>query len=199
MNRLKVLLLAVSVALMAPLAYAGTISGDPGDPVVKTGGSPPVGLPDVPAGIVSFDFSIESPSGNSPATSPCDLIQGNIRTVSPQCFFQNDISVNGVGQTLTMLTFDALGVNPNTVSCGFLSGSPFTQCGVDPLSNNAGSEISFFGGSIPFGTNFTLDFAGFPTDYTFGGTASTPDPGTLSLMMLGGLATLLVRRRILAR
>jgi len=196
MTRVKVLLLAMAIALVVPLAHADQIPI--GDPVVKTGGMPPAAPGSAPAAIITLDFSIESPSGNSPLTSPCDLIQGPFTTVSPQCFFQNEVSVNGDGQTLNMLTFDAFGVDPNTVNCGFLSGSPFAQCGVDPLGNNAGTEITFFGGSIPFGGEFTLDFVGFPQNFTFETTATaTPDPSTLGLVVLGGLAALIARRKML--
>ncbi len=189
MFRLRTLLLAMAIAFVVPLVHASEI---------KTGGMPPVGLNSAPAAIITFDFSIESPSGSSPATSPCDLFQGTIETVSPQCFFQNDISVNGGGETLTMLTFDALGISSNSVTCGFLSGSPFTHCGVTSIPD--GAAISFYGGTIPFGGDFTLDFTGFPKDYTFGGTATaSPEPGTLGLMMIGLLAAALVaRRRMLA-
>ncbi len=196
MARLRVLLLAMAIVLVIPLAHAGTIPV--GDPVVKTGGSPPAGPGSAPAAIITLDFSIESPSGTSPGTSPCDLIQGPFTTVSPQCFFQNEISVNGQGETINMLTFDALGVNPNTVNCGFLTGSPFSQCGVDPLGNNAGTQITFFGGLIPFGSEFTLDFVGFPQNFTFGTTATaTPDASTFGLVVIGGLAMLVARRKML--
>jgi len=197
MTRLRILLLAMAIALVVPLAHADQIPI--GDPVVKTGGSPPAAPGSAPAAIITFDFNILSPSGTSPGTSPCELIQGPFTTVSPQCFFQNEISVNGDGQTLNMLTFDAFGVDPNTVNCGFLTASPFTECGVDPLGNNAGAEITFFGGLIPFGGQFTLDFVGFPQNFTFETTATaTPDPSTFGLVLLGGLAALIARRKMLA-
>jgi len=197
MTRLRVLLLAMAIALVIPLAHADSIPI--GDPVVKTGGSPPAAPGSAPAAIITLDFSILSPSGTSPGTSPCELIQGPFTTVSPQCFFQNEISVNGDGQTLNMLAFDAFGVDANTVNCGFLSGSPFSQCGVDPLEGNAGAEITFFGGLIPFGGQFTLDFVGFPQNFTFETTATaTPDPSTFGLILLGGLAALIARRKSVA-
>jgi hypothetical protein len=195
MTRLRVLLLAIAVALVVPLAHADSIPI--GDPVVKTGGSPPAAPGSAPAAIITLNFIIESPSGTSPGTSPCDLIQGPFTTVSPLCFFQNEISISGQGQTINMLTFDALGINSNTVSCDLLTGSPFSQCGVDPLGNNAGTQITFFDGLIPFGGEFTLDFGGFPKNFTFGTTATaTPDPSTFGLVLLGGLAALIARRKM---
>lgn len=203
MKALRIVLLVVLAAILVPVAQADQIPT--GDPVVKTGGGLPGAAPSfgaapgsAPAAIITTSFDIVSPSGTSPGTSPCDLIQGTITTVSPNCFFQDQITVNGVGEAIGMLTFDALGVDPSTVNCGFLSGSPFTQCGVDPLGTN-GTEISFYGGTIPFGSDFTLDFEGFPKNFSFGTTASVaPDPGTLSLMLAGGLALLLARRRMRA-
>lgn len=200
MKALRIVLLAALAAIIVPVAQADQIPT--GDPVVKTGGMLPGALPSFgaapnssPAAIIITSFNIVSPSGTSPGTSPCDLVQGTITTVSPDCFFQNQITVNGVGEDISMLVFDAVGVSSSTVNCGFLSGSPFSQCGVDPLGTN-GTEISFFGGTIPFGSDFTLDFEGFPANFTFGTTASTvPDPGTLSLILAGGLA-LLTRRRM---
>jgi len=194
MKALRIVLLAVLVAILVPVAQADQIPS--GDPVIKTGGGPPVrqDAVTVPASIITTTFSIESPSGTSPGTSPCVLIQGGIMTTSPLCRFQNDISQDGFGESISMLTFDAFGINPSTVTCGFLSASPFTQCGVDPLGTS-GTEISFYDGLIPYGAEFSLDFAGFPKDYTFGTTASvSPDPGTLSLVIIGGLGVLIARR-----
>jgi len=190
MKALRIVLLAALAAVLVPVAQADQFP----DPFVKTGGGPPGAAPgSAPAAIITTSFDIVSPSGTSPGTSPCDLIQGTITTVSPNCFFQNQITVNGVGEPIGMLTFNALGVDSSTVNCGFLSGSPFTQCGVDPLGTN-GTEISFYDGIIPYGADFTLDFEGFPKNFSFGTTASvTPDPGTLGLVLIGGLA-LLARR-----
>lgn len=195
MKALRIVLLAALAAILVPVAQADQLPT--GDPVVKTGGGLPGAVPgSAPAAIITTSFSIVSPSGTSPGTSPCKLIQGPFTTISPQCFFENDISVNGLGESIGMLTFDALGVNPNTVSCGFLSGSPFTQCGVDPLGTG-GTQISFYGGTIPFHADFTLDFEGFPDNFNFGTTASqTPDPSTLSLVFMGGLAALIAGRRM---
>jgi len=204
MKGLKVALLVALASVAVPHAQAAQLPV--GDPVVKTGGGSVVrpATPEAstaPAAIIVFDFDIFSRTGSSPLTSPCVLEQGNLKTVSPRCLFQNDITVDGVGQTITTLTFDAFGIDPNTVNCGFLIGSPFGECGVDPLPHDAGTEITFFGGSIPFETDFSLDFYGFPADFTFPtqATPATPEPGTASLLLLGGLAAMLVRRKARVR
>lgn len=197
MKALRIVLLAALAAMVVPVAQADQLPV--GDPVVKTGGGhvPAASPGPVPASIITTMFTIESPSGTSPGTSACDLIQGGITTVSPECFFQNDITTNGVGETIGMLTFD-VGISSSGVNCGFLSGSPFTQCGVDSLGPDS-TQISFYGGTISYGTNFTLDFEGFPANTSFGGTASTvPEPGTLALVGVFGLAMLIACRRISA-
>jgi hypothetical protein len=51
-----------------------------------------------------------------------------------------------------------------------------------------GFEYIFFGGAIPFHTDFTFDFADFPLHQTFAVTAtisSAPEPDTLILLICG--------------
>ena len=148
-----------------------------------------------PAGIITPSFNIQSPSGTSPGTSPCILIQGPFSTTSPMCYFENDITTDGVGDTITSLTFDAPGINPSTASCGFLAGSPFTVCGVDSIPG--GTAFDFGGGSIAFHQDFTLSFEGFPADFDFSTTATiTPEPSTLFLLAVGLGSLVLYRRRM---
>src|SRR5215831_5125280 len=196
--------LTAVLALGSTLAYADSIPTS--DPVIKTGGAAGGGAPvrgasvPSPAGLIVTSFSIFSSSGTSPGTSPCVLLQSGISTTSPACFFENDITVKGSGLAITSLTFDALGVPFNsTDQCGFLSGSPFSSCGVDPLPGAAGTEFTFTQGSIPFHGDFTLDLEGFPKNFTFSATAGTvPEPSTL-VMFLTGIGALLVGRRLRVR
>ncbi len=202
MKSLCIAALTAILALCSALAHADSIPT--GDPVVKTGGgggSAPIrhGSTPSPAGIITPDFTIFSSSGTSPGTSPCVLIQGGIMTTSPTCLFENDITSGGIGLTIITLTFDAPSVpfDPLRDLCGFLSGSPFSQCGVDLLTGG-GTQFSFFGGSIPFHTDFKLDFEGFPGNTSFSATAGIPEPATLSLF-LGGIGALLPRRKLRTR
>ena len=197
MKLTRTLLLSFAIVVFAAAAQADTSL--PNDPRIKTGGggggSSSIPSPfSVPAGIIVTNFTISSATGTSPGTSPCVLNQNGIMTTSPACLFENDITVNGAGLTIAQLIFDMPNIDPETVNCGFLVGSPFAECGVDPLAGG-GTEVTFFGGSIPFHSDFTLDFEGFPKNQQFGGTASpVPEPCTLA-MLVGGLGTLLARRR----
>jgi hypothetical protein len=200
--RLRVFVLSLFVVFSCALAKADQV----GDPIIKTGGSQThqpltlTMLAPVPAGIITTSFTITSPSGTSPATSPCVLMQGGITTTSPQCLFENDISNSGTPATVTSLIFDAptIPFDPTKDFCGFLSGSPFAMCGVDALMGG-GTEFSFTDGSIPFHTDFTLDFEGFPENTSFGGTATvSPEPATLGLF-LTGIAAAFVRKRARAK
>ncbi len=155
------------------------------------------------AGIITPDFTISSATGTSPGTSPCVLIQfGVVTSVSPDCFFENDINPSGVGLTITQLVFDVAGIDPTTVTCDTkimgIAG-PFADCGVEPLPGGGGTQATFFDGSIPFHSDFRLDFEGFPPATSFGGVAGVvPEPGTL-VLFLGGIGALLARRRLRAR
>jgi hypothetical protein len=200
--RSRIFLLGLFVVFSVGLAKADQV----GDPIIKTGGGgtlSPLGLAidsPAPAGIITTSFTITTPSGTSPGTSPCVLSQGGITTTSPQCLFENDISVNGGAATITSLVFDAptIPFDPTKDFCGFLSGSPFAMCGVDALMGG-GTEFSFTDGSIPFHTDFTLDFEGFPKNTSFAGTATvSPEPATLGLF-LSGIAAAFVRKRARAK
>jgi hypothetical protein len=203
MKAVHVIVLGVLTLSLTAAAVADQLP--PNDPQIKTGGPlaassfPASAIPaaSLPAGIFTPDFVIQSPSGTSPGTSPCILVQGPHMVTSPQCYFENDIryATNGFGNTIYQLIFDAFGISPDTVTCGFLTDSPFTACGVDPISG--GTQITFSGGSIGFHDNFTLSFAGFPPDFSFPTTASTittPEPSSLALL-LAGVGSLALRRR----
>lgn len=202
MKRVYVIVLGMFFLSLSTVARADQLPAN--DPQIKTGGplaassaeALALSLP-APAAIITPSFTIESPSGTSPVSlpggSPCELIQGPFTTTSPACYFENDISTDGVGDTITALTFDAMGIVSSTVTCGFLTASPFTSCSVESIPG--GTQVDFSGGSIAFHSDFTLSFEGFPKNFGFSTTATTtPEPGTLALL-LAGLGCLGLRRR----
>jgi hypothetical protein len=139
-------------------------------------------------------LSLESPSGSSPVTSPCIVIQGATRAPSPLCLFENAESAGKQITSLSLLeTNVAFGTHEG--SCGVLAGSPLSKCNVFALPLG-GFEYIFFGGAIPFHTDFTLDFAAFPPNQTFAATAtisSAPEPDTLILFIFSLGALLMLR------
>lgn len=200
--RSRIFLLTLFVVVGFTVGKADQIPA--GDPIIRTGGRGTgavanLGTPPAPAAIITSSFTITSPSGTSPATSACVLKQGGLTTISKSCLFENDISNNDVPATITSLVFDAPTIPfGSSDQCGFLPGSPFAMCGVDPLTGG-GTQWTFTDGSIPFHTDFTLDFEGFPKNTSFGGTASvSPEPATLGLF-LTGLAAAFVRKRARAK
>jgi hypothetical protein len=191
--RSRVMLLALFVAFCSVVGKANQLP--PGDPVIRTGGIDPPGS----ASIITSSFTIESPSGTSPGTSPCKLFQfGVLTSTSPTCLFENDINPNGVGLTIASLTFDAplipFGLQ-DKCDVTSLPNSPFANCRVDALTGG-GTQFTFFDGSIPFKTDFFLDFEGFPANTSFEATATVPEPGTLELVLIAGLAAAFARIRV---
>jgi hypothetical protein len=182
--------------LACAVAGANATELPAGDPQIKTGGgglSPQSALASLapePVAITSINFEIESPSGTSPGTSSCFLIEGEMQFESPQCYFENEIQTNDQKYTIVGLTFEAFGVGEHALTCGFLPGSPFSSCGVDPIQG--GAEASFDEGSIPYFGTFTLDFAGFSQNFVSPSVAtvvSSPEPAT-AVLLLAGLALL---------
>jgi hypothetical protein len=170
--------LAIVVAACATTANATSA----GDATITLGGGTGGGA----SAISVASFSIVSPSGSSPATSPCILIQGATQTPSPLCLFEN---AESAGEQITSLSLDETSVAFGTHegSCGVLVGSLLSKCNVFALPLG-GFQYVFFGGAIPFHTDFTLDFADFPLHQTFAVTAtisSAPEPDTLILLICG--------------
>jgi len=205
LRRVCTLVVACGVLAIFSTAVVKADQTSGSDPRIQIGGDPS----SAPAGLVTSSFDITTPSGtsgildSSPTTAgPCILTQGGLSTTSPDCLFENDMTVNGVGETIYSLTIDAVGISPDTVTCANLATSPFSDCGVDPLPSGQGAAASFDVGSIPFHSDFTLGFGEFPADFEFtvqAGLTSTvvPEPGTLALLLSGGLglAGLWLRRR----
>ena len=208
MKSLRIAALSFIVVLGAIPAHADSI---PPDPHYKTGGAGGGGgavfqfaSQSAPAAIITPDFSISSATGASPATSPCVLIQGTIKTSAPLCEFKDEITLNGVAQAITKLLFVVGGLKPDTlVSCGFLAGSPFAMC-TSGTANSAGvAQVTFLDGSVQYNGVFSLEYGSpsdpFPHNTTTGVTASvSPEPGTLALF-LGGIGALLIGRKLRPR
>jgi PEP-CTERM motif len=195
MRLLGMMLLALVVALPGALVRADQLTGD--DPQVKTGGSGLLPLGDAPpVTIDSTSFSIFSSTGSSPGSSPCVRNERGGSKSSPNCLFENAITgntSNAPGATIIMFTFEVALNGNGKVKCGFLEGSPFSMCDVQQSKGDA--TVTFFGGSIPFGTDFTLDFEGFGAKSTFVAQATVPEPGTLGFLAVGIGALLIGRRR----
>ena len=207
MKSLRIAALGLFVVLWATAAHGDSMK--PGDPTIKQGG----GDPTSPTPISSPAFYIESPSGSSPASSACVLFQSFFGAppvmtgTSPDCFFANVINPSGTGQNITSLTFDVL--NPGgMVTCALINTINFKTCTTGSF-DDGGAMVTFSNGSIPFQTDFSLQFTGFPENTQAGcspistcppntSTSPVPEPGTL-VLFFGGIGALLIGRRLHAR
>jgi hypothetical protein len=191
MKSLRIAVLSLVVLLWVVPVQGSTI---PPDPSIKQGGFDPSS----PTPIVLSDFTIVSPSGTSPATSPCEVMEGSLTFTSPSCLFQDVINPSGTGQNITKLVFD---VGVSGVTCALVNNIDFAHCTAVPF-DDGGTMVTFSGGKgIPYQGQFTLNFFGFPKDTDFGGTSTTspiPEPNTLTLF-LAGVGALLIGRRLRPR
>jgi hypothetical protein len=189
MKPVKIVLLVLAVVLSAGLVLADSIP----DPFIKLGGGGGTG------DIIVPNFIITSPNGTSPATpdhpegTPCILTQLGFSETEPDCVFANHIFPRA---PIFQLTFDIFGVDAGTVNCSLIEGSPFSQCSVS--GGEDFTRVIFFDGIIPHGAEFSLVVGGFPANTEFNGTVAVPEPGTITLFLVG-LGTLLARRRSLTR
>jgi hypothetical protein len=198
-------LVALSLPMFAAVAKADGLP--PGDPIVRTAGDPP--LPgEVPEGIFTNNFTLSCPSGTCPGTDVsstpnpnwCGLSQLDFSESSPSCFFENDISTNGIPQVINELVFSLPGVPFGSVSEDIctIPDQPvlFGTCTkVDDLAG--GTIVTFTGGTIGFHQDFFLDFEGFDGGLVSPAYANVAEPGTLPMLGLGLIALLgLTRKRI---
>jgi hypothetical protein len=187
MKPVKIVLLAFAVVLSAGMVLADSIP----DPFIKLGSGGGTG------DIVVPNFVITSPTGTSPGDlpgeSPCILTQLGLSETEPDCVFANHIFPRA---PIFQLTFDIFGVDAGTVNCSLIEGSPFSQCSVS--GGEDFTRVIFFDGIIPHGAEFSLVVGGFPANTEFNGTVAVPEPGTITLFLVG-LGTLLARRRSLTR
>jgi len=194
----RVVVLVFLLMLGAAASYADDVPA--GDPLVGIGGVDPA----APAGIITPDFTITSPSGSSPATSACVLSQpaGSatpIVTTDPSCVFQNDITTDGVGNYIASLTIDFAGVSPSTVNCESVGVTIFADCGVSG-DGSGGTLVSFTDGMISYQEQFEVALDGFAAGTVAAASAQLPEPGTVGLLGMGlvGVGLLgFIRRRSL--
>ena len=179
-------LIAAMAIVSAPVAKADSLP--PGDPRIQVGGA----MIDDPTPIFTQDFSIVSPSGSSPATSPCLADQGAFVFTAPGCQFLNVINPGGTGQPIDQMIFDFPTVDAASMTCGNVDGAVvvFTNpCSISP-DGFGGTLITFSGGLIPFDSIFSITMDGFDEGTTGGVIANTPEPGTLLLLLVGFVALL---------
>ena len=182
MKRNRLLLLATLIMGLAAIGQADTFN----DPHIIVGGgnnNGSVGLDTI--SVFGNSFSFISPSGSSPATSPC--VSGEQRDID--CTFINMDRSGDFGVTWTSLTFQIL---PNQPGLTCDPGPFFAECGID--SENG--IVTFTGGSgIPFGAEFQMIVDGFLPNTEFDATANVPEPATLILLVTGVGAFIRRRRR----
>ena len=178
MKATRMLVLIVAVICLAGVTFADT--ADPNDPtIIIRGGS-------TSFDITSDTFSFSSPSGTSPASSPC-VIEG---VSVPDCSFINASGPESDWNNLQFDIVDPLGIS-GPLSCSALTF--FTSCVADKENH----VITFFappGGGIAVGEHFTVEVVNFSPNTTFRETANVPEPVSAVLFMTG-LGALAARRR----
>jgi hypothetical protein len=173
MKAFRIAAIAAFLLVFAALVYAQV----PNDPVIRTGG----GHHSVP--VTSVIFGVGSPSGNSPALSTvpdstdCVLTQKGQTASVPGCFFKNNITtLRGKPRTISRLVFLVNNSEyTGTLTCGTdttLGGpGPFAACTVQPVGDGSFSVVTFFNGSVPYGSDFSMGMRGFNSNTNFAAVA----------------------------
>src|ERR1700733_4446838 len=187
-------LVVIGAAFLASTARADGLP--PGDPQIGVGGE----LRDDPVGLITTSFTVSTTTGSAP---PCEVTEGPYSTGSPDCQLWNVISDDGVGQFIDSVSFDvstlpytSTVVDTCTFAVADTVGNLFDSCGATP-DGSGGTLFSFsggtatdtlYGGIIPYGTVFTVEFAGFTGPVSAAGSAQLPEPGTLPLLLIALVA-----------
>ena len=192
MKSVRAILLGLGLLLLSVPLWADQIPGNDPRIIIGSGtGSLPVG----------FTFLFGSPSGSSPATSPC-VVNG---IPEADCVFQNSTN-----STFTSLTVDIDTTLPpgSVLDCGIAIGGPFNTCSIGADSDGFFATFTGGPGVLPAG-DFSVTVDGWNPDTDFGVGANgmippdpgTPEPGTLGLFLtgIGGLGVALRRRLHSAR
>jgi len=185
MKSLRAIVLGLGMLLVGMPLWADQIPGNDPRIIIGSGsGSLPVGS----------TFLFGSPSGTSPATSPC-VVDG---IPEADCVFKNSTN-----STFTSLAFDVDTTLPPGSMLGCTTGGPFTTCSIGPDGDGIFATFTGGPGVLP-GGDFSIAVAGWSPDTDFGVGANgmtppdpgTPEPGTVGLFLtgIGGLGIALRRR-----
>jgi hypothetical protein len=179
-------------------------------PVAGFGGDPTLGLPPAtfsgngftvtaetpPVGIGSADFILTYGTGtpnylttNNPAPAPMTLtFSGNVTAVGGN-FFTTDFNFDTTPGTISLTLSDGTFVNLSSTA-----GSPFPFVGFTATEGRTISSLAF---SIPTNGAYTsVDNLIIGSETAAAAAFNAPEPGTLALLVLGGLPIVgLLRRR----